>query len=184
MESKPSAMGDACNEALMTAHAPVVSSDDPAVPVVSASDSTFFWRRVAKESAMIALILAFASGILWILAIGCPIKFMTGLSCPGCGMSRAWLAAATLHFEEAFAYHPLFWTIPVIVIAAVALQAGHTSKALRIVLVVAGMAVVALWIARMFIDPDCALLFDSAGGPLMAEDIVNWQIPRWLDLLI
>ena len=31
--------------------------------------------------------------LLYVTGIGCPIKFWTGVSCPGCGMTRAWLAA-------------------------------------------------------------------------------------------
>lgn len=44
--------------------------------------------------------------------IGCPIKFLTGISCGGCGMTRAWYSVLHLEFSEAFGYHPLFWTVP------------------------------------------------------------------------
>ena len=41
--------------------------------------------------------------------VTCPIRFLTGISCAGCGMSRAWLAVARLDLSAAFYYHPLFW---------------------------------------------------------------------------
>lgn len=41
------------------------------------------------------------------LGVTCPIKFFTGISCAGCGMSRAWLALLRLDFSAAFAFHPL-----------------------------------------------------------------------------
>lgn len=43
---------------------------------------------------------------------GCPIKAVTGVSCAGCGMTRAWLAALAGDWAEAFFYHPLFWMVP------------------------------------------------------------------------
>lgn len=47
-----------------------------------------------------------------LLHIGCPIKFITGISCPGCGMTRAVIAALQLHFHQAFYFHPLFLLTP------------------------------------------------------------------------
>ncbi len=47
------------------------------------------------------------------VGIGCPIKFFTGISCAGCGMSRAWLSVLKLDFCGAFYYHPLFWMVPI-----------------------------------------------------------------------
>lgn len=46
----------------------------------------------------------------------CPFRKLTGVPCPGCGMSRAWLAVLHGNFKEAFHYHPLFWIIPVLMI--------------------------------------------------------------------
>lgn len=40
--------------------------------------------------------------------ISCPIKFITGISCAGCGMTRAWFSLLHFNFSAAFAYHPLF----------------------------------------------------------------------------
>lgn len=47
----------------------------------------------------------------WLL--GCPIKLFTGVSCAGCGMTRAWLQVLRLDFRQAFYYHPLFALPPV-----------------------------------------------------------------------
>lgn len=47
-----------------------------------------------------------------LLGIGCPIKFITGVSCPGCGMTRAIWSAFHLRFSEAFYFHPLFFLVP------------------------------------------------------------------------
>lgn len=47
-----------------------------------------------------------------IFHVGCPIKFLTGISCPGCGMTRAILSILQLHYGNAFYYHPLFFMAP------------------------------------------------------------------------
>lgn len=46
---------------------------------------------------------------------GCPIKYFTGISCPGCGMTRAWIALLHLDIAQAFSFHPLFFTVPFII---------------------------------------------------------------------
>lgn len=53
--------------------------------------------------------------ILHFFGITCPIKALTGVSCMGCGMTRAWLAALRLDFQKAFYYHPLF-VVPLLVV--------------------------------------------------------------------
>lgn len=64
--------------------------------------------------------LAFMIAVIYIvfniIGIGCPIKFFTGISCPGCGMTKAVLAAIRLNFHEAFYYHPLFFLTPLIMV--------------------------------------------------------------------
>ena len=50
------------------------------------------------------------------IGITCPIKFITGISCAGCGMSRAWIALLHFNIHDAFMYHPLFFLPPVVVI--------------------------------------------------------------------
>ncbi len=47
--------------------------------------------------------------ILGLVGIGCPIRFFTGISCAGCGMTRAWIALFQADLSAAFYYHPLFW---------------------------------------------------------------------------
>ena len=56
--------------------------------------------------ALTAIVLFYA--LIELLGVTCPIKFLTGISCPGCGMSRAWLAVLRWDWRTAFAFHPLF----------------------------------------------------------------------------
>lgn len=57
--------------------------------------------------------------LLWVRA-GWPCVFrrLTGLPCISCGMSRAWLAALRLDLPAALGYHPMFWSVPILVVYA------------------------------------------------------------------
>jgi hypothetical protein len=63
------------------------------------------------------LMLILACVLLLIVAArgrGCPFRNLTGIPCPGCGMSRAWTAFFRLDVVTAFDYHPMFWGVPVL----------------------------------------------------------------------
>lgn len=64
-------------------------------------------REIIGAIALIALLYV----VLALLGIGCPIKLVTGISCAGCGMTRAWLAVLHMDMGAAFKYHPLWWSI-------------------------------------------------------------------------
>lgn len=74
--------------------------------------------HLAAKLAVCALF-AFLAGMSVLLTYQCPIRRLTGVICPGCGMSRAWSAALHLDFSQALYYHPMFWCIPVFMLFAV-----------------------------------------------------------------
>ena len=71
-------------------------------------------NRVHIVSAIAVVVLLYL--VLEGFGITCPIKFLTGISCAGCGMSRAWIAVFHLDLARAFYFHPLFFTPPVILL--------------------------------------------------------------------
>ncbi|MFT3950445.1 MAG: DUF2752 domain-containing protein [Oscillospiraceae bacterium] len=50
---------------------------------------------------------------LYVIGVGCPIRRITGASCPGCGMTRAVLSLLRFHFHDAIAFHPLVILMPI-----------------------------------------------------------------------
>lgn len=62
-----------------------------------------------KEWSSVVLALCFILIVMQLWGITCPILFLAGISCAGCGMTRAWIACFHLQFFKAFSYHPLFW---------------------------------------------------------------------------
>lgn len=66
-----------------------------------------------REKDLLTVLMA-AVGLVWLILLpGCPVRNLTGIPCPGCGMSRAWWAWLRLDVDAAFAYHPMFWAVPV-----------------------------------------------------------------------
>lgn len=59
---------------------------------------------LSKTKTLCAVILSYHL-LTWFT--GCPFRFFFGISCPGCGMTRALLAALRLDFAAAFSYHPV-----------------------------------------------------------------------------
>ncbi|GAB2023385.1 hypothetical protein RyT2_24610 [Pseudolactococcus yaeyamensis] len=43
----------------------------------------------------------------------CSFRFFTGIPCPCCGMTRAFLNILSGNMVEAFAFHALFWLVPI-----------------------------------------------------------------------
>ena len=62
--------------------------------------------RIPKRSGKLLLFAAVFVLIL-LLFYHCPFRYFFDIPCPGCGMTRALLAACTGDFEKAFFYHPL-----------------------------------------------------------------------------
>ena len=60
------------------------------------------------------------------IGVGCPIKFMTGISCGGCGMTRAVFSVLRGDIKGAVMFHPLIEMIPVY--AVVYLLKGKINK--------------------------------------------------------
>lgn len=67
-----------------------------------------------KHKTLIITILIFA--VAYLLKIECPIHKLTGLYCPGCGISRMFVSLFTLDFYQAFRYNPLIFIYLVFVI--------------------------------------------------------------------
>lgn len=75
--------------------------------------------KECKDIIRILIIIVIYALILRITGIGCPIRFLTGISCMGCGMSRAVISLMRFQFKEAFNYHPLVYILPLLIVLIV-----------------------------------------------------------------
>ena len=67
-----------------------------------------------KEKLILTAAYFAAVALLAYLGVSCLSLTFLHIPCPGCGMTRAWLAALRLDFGAAFAYHPMFWSMPIL----------------------------------------------------------------------
>jgi len=84
---------------------------------------------------------------------GCPLRAVTGVPCPGCGMTRALLLLVQLRFEAAWVAHP---AAPGVVAAMLVwgIRPPRWSPRLRDGLAAAALAaLLGLWIARRLLSP-------------------------------
>ena len=90
-----------------------------------------------------------------VLELTCLIKAVFGISCPGCGMTRAYLSLLRLDIAAAFRYNPMFWSIPIL--AAYYLFDGRIFKQKWLnTLIIAGLlsGLVICWVIRLILrDP-------------------------------
>ena len=71
--------------------------------------------RLTKDTIITIITVVMLYCAMELCGITCPIKYITGISCAGCGMSRAWISLLHLNIKDAFYYHPLFW-LPALVL--------------------------------------------------------------------
>lgn len=123
---------------------------------------------------------------LYLLDIGCVFRLMTGIPCPGCGMTRAWLAALRLDFAAAIAYHPLFWAVPIAFVLAFVreeMASGKVKRGIDVVVATLCVLVIAVWIVRLVNPADAGLLFGGRAPAGVPTDIIHLEQPRWLAFL-
>ncbi|MBE5859049.1 MAG: DUF2752 domain-containing protein [Butyrivibrio sp.] len=114
-------------------------------------------KEKVKKAALVLLPLAVV--IIIYAFIGCPIKYFTGVSCPGCGMTRAWLMAFRLDFAGAFSYHPLFMLGPVLILA-IYLYEKTNRKLYLVVLILLMILFFMVYFIRLFDPNDQVVTFD------------------------
>ncbi len=75
------------------------------------SDTKTVFGRIAKDirsyGGFAAVFLLYSAATHFTFGVFCPTRIVTGLPCPGCGMTRAVFCFATGQFAKGWAYHPL-----------------------------------------------------------------------------
>lgn len=126
-----------------------------------------------KEQIKKYLYLIVSAGLLclflYLTNIGCPIKFITGISCPGCGMTRALFSLLRLDVKSAVYYHPLVFVMPVIVII-ILLRNKLGRRLFKIFTVFFIVLFIAVYICRMA----------DAGNSIVQINVRNGLIGRIL----
>lgn len=114
-------------------------------------------HRIEVITSVAAVVMLYV--ILESFGVTCPIKYITGISCAGCGMSRAWIALLHFNINEAFMYHPLFFLPPVVVIVML-LKSKINIKFYKIFMSTIAGAFVIVYLYRMFIGDGNVVVFE------------------------
>ena len=120
-------------------------------------------NRIEVITSVTAVVVLYV--ILESFGVTCPIKYITGISCAGCGMSRAWIALLHFNIHEAFMYHPLFFLPPVVVIFML-LKSKINIKIYKIIMFTMAGAFVIVYLYRMFIGTGDIVVFEPQNNIL------------------
>ena len=120
-------------------------------------------RFINAIAAFAAIALLYA--VFSVTGIGCPIKYTTGVSCPGCGMTRAWKHLLQLDFAGATKYHPL-WFLPIPGALLLLFRDRLPKKFVRATLAVIVVAFFAVYAIRMADPEDTVVVFRPGDGAI------------------
>lgn len=81
----------------------------------------------------------------------CPFYSITGIPCPGCGMTRAFLAAVRMDWRQALRWNPMVYPFALCCLyAVVCFLAGWEKRARSLKLWgIAGAGLLAVWLIRL-----------------------------------
>lgn len=122
-------------------------------------------KKISKNCILAVVAVVSLYIVLQLFGITCPIKFITGISCAGCGMTRAWLSVFRLDFKSAFYYHPLFW-MPIVFIVVFLLKKHINEKAYRTILLTLIAVCVIIYLYRLVMGTDDIVVFQPQNNIL------------------
>lgn len=119
-----------------------------------------------------ALSIVLLYGGMQLFGITCPIKFLTGISCAGCGMTRAYLALLHFDLKQAFYYHPLFWVPPIVFVTFLA-KKNLNRHIYRGILFISAALFIFVYLYRLFWGNDTIVVFQPENGLLFDKWIIH-----------
>ncbi len=124
------------------------------------------WVKKAVQGLLIA------GALIFLLDRGCVFYHLTGIPCPGCGLTRSYLAAIRFDFVEAFRMHPL-WPVTVPVLLWAVWKNGVFFQDCRknlIFTVLLGLVYIGVYLLRMWLlfpDTPSMQFYDGALIPVL-----------------
>ena len=123
------------------------------------------FKKLTLDVLIITLSLGLVYLIFYIAKVGCPIKFLTGISCMGCGMTRAYICLFHLDFGGAFKYHPLFFLPPFLALLLI-FEEKISRRVFRILMFTMIAAFSIIYIIRLLDGKDDVVVFEPENGAI------------------
>lgn len=102
-----------------------------------------------KRIITIGLIIGGYVLVLKLLGMTCIIKNLFGVSCPGCGMTRACFSAATFNFKQAFYYHPLWILVIPSILLLILFYVKDKTKLFKLTIVILIILLIIVYVIRL-----------------------------------
>lgn len=123
-------------------------------------------RKKARELLVIVCGLAAYCAIATVADLSCIIKTFTGISCPGCGMTRACIALTRLDFSDAWYFHPLVFYLIMVIPLMIVLYLKDKDRLCKRILVFSAVLMLAVYLYRMIAAQTPVLVFEPENGIL------------------
>ncbi len=122
-------------------------------------------RRLKRlfDAALSVLAIVGVYLVLFLHGITCPIKWLTGISCPGCGMSRAFFSFLRFDFAAAFGYHPVIFAMPVFAALYALFYFKGMKRSLKVVVCTFVSVMAVTYFLRFFTD-NSVVVFEPSEG--------------------
>lgn len=130
-------------------------------------DRLFTKNSSVREVISLVAGLALYCILVYFLKIPCPIYFVTGISCPGCGMTRSLFSLLQFDLDKAMYYHPLILFCVFIFPAIAILHIKKRYAAKKILTVIFIVIFIATYLYRLFILKSPVLHFSPENGILV-----------------
>ena len=104
--------------------------------------------------------------ILFSQGITCPIKYVTGVSCACCGMTRAWISLAGGDLKRAFSYHPLVLA-PLLLIPMFMYRKKIPENCRKVIIIAVCVVFMIVYGIRMADPDDFVVTFDPKNGAVL-----------------
>ncbi len=104
-----------------------------------------------KQKLLLTIVYVGLIYTLYQLNIGCIFLSLLKIPCPGCGITRALIAVLSLDFHQAFSYHAMFWSLPILYLYFLfdgKLLKNSTINKIIFILITAGF--ILNWVLKIF----------------------------------
>lgn len=103
-------------------------------------------------------------GLTFVLPMKCPILWLTGFSCPGCGITRALVSLCRLDFAAAWHYNPvIFYLVPAAPFYLIA-ELRRANKLKEAILWITVGLLIAVYLYRLLISHSPVVQADFSQG--------------------
>ena len=128
----------------------------PAKAIFTVLTAEWFWSLCIVIGAIVIPAPSLGASTVLGLPKLCLFRNITGIGCPGCGMTRSLIATAHLHFEDAILFHPLGPPVLILLllyslthVIKLRSRTGHVQQIPKVIPIALTICFVIVWVARL-----------------------------------